>query len=49
MQETTIEHRRHELEDLLEAMKANPSRDWSEERKRVLVLQLMVGGRLKRA
>jgi hypothetical protein len=44
MQETTIEHRRHELKGLLDAMKAQPSRDWSEARKRVAVLQRMVGG-----
>lgn len=44
MQETTIEDRRHELKELLEAMKAQPSRDWTEERKRVAVLQRMVEG-----
>jgi hypothetical protein len=42
MQETTLEDRRHELKDLLEAMKAQPSRDWSEEKKRVIVLQRML-------
>lgn len=45
MQETTIEHRRHELKDLLDAMKARPSQDWSEAKKRVLVLQRMLAGR----
>lgn len=44
MQETTIEHRRSELKELLEAMKAQPSRDWSEEKKRVAVLRQMVEG-----
>lgn len=45
MQETTIEDRRRELKDLLDAMKARPSRDWSEAKRRVAVLQRMVGGR----
>lgn len=44
MQETTLEHRRHELKDLLEAMKAQPSRDWSEAKRRVTVLHKMVAG-----
>lgn len=44
MQETTIEHRRNELKELLEAMQAQPSRDWSEAKKRVAVLRRMVEG-----
>lgn len=45
MRETTAEDREHELRDLLNAIRANPSRDWSAERKRVVVLQKMLAGR----
>jgi hypothetical protein len=42
MQETTIEHRKQELRQLLDQIDAAPSRDWTEERKRVVVLKQMI-------
>jgi hypothetical protein len=45
MQETTHEDRRNELESLLAAIAASPTRDWSQERKRVVVLRKMLASR----
>jgi len=42
MQETTIDDRRNELKELLRQIEAAPSRDWTEERKRVVVLRTMI-------
>lgn len=42
MKETTLEDRKHELKQLLEQIEAHPERDWSEEKKRVAVLQKMI-------
>lgn len=42
MDGTTTEDRRKELKVLLAQMEAQPSRDWTAERERVLVLQKMI-------
>lgn len=42
MHETTEEDRRKELRVLLDRIQQHPERDWSEERKRVAVLQQML-------
>lgn len=39
MREITTEDRRKELRSLLERIETHPERDWTEERKRVAVLQ----------
>lgn len=44
MRDTTMEDRRKELADLLEAMQQHPERDWSEARRRVAVLKEMLEG-----
>lgn len=44
MRETTMKDREHELRDLLKAIEATPSRDWTEERKRIVVLRTMLAG-----
>ncbi len=45
MQETTTKDREKELRSLLDAIAAHPERDWTEERKRVAVLQRMLGAK----
>lgn len=42
MDPVTIEDRKKELHTLLEQMQAHPSRDWTRERERVVVLQQMI-------
>ncbi len=42
MHGTTIQDRKNELRVLLDQMKAHPTRDFTEERKRVVVLQNMI-------
>jgi hypothetical protein len=42
MQETTHEDRRKELRALLAQIEAHPERDWSEERKRIAVLNELI-------
>ena len=42
MQQVTRNDREHELEGLLAQIRAHPERAWSEERKRVAVLQRML-------
>ncbi len=42
MTPVTIEDRKKELRVLLDRIQAHPSMDWSEERKRVVVLQEMI-------
>ena len=43
MHETTMEDRRKELRVLLDKIAAHPEQDLTEERRRVAVLQAMVG------
>lgn len=43
MTPVTIEDRKKELRMLLDRIQAQPSRDWTEERQRVVVLQEMIG------
>lgn len=45
MRETTMEDRRHELASLLDAIASHPERDWSAERRRLVVLKEMLAGR----
>jgi len=42
MDPVTIDDRKKELRTLLEQMQATPSRDWTRERERVVVLQQMI-------
>jgi hypothetical protein len=42
MEPVTIEDRKKELRILLEQIEAAPSRDWSRERERIVVLQQMI-------
>lgn len=42
MKETTMEDRRKELRSLVSQIEAHPERDWTEERKRILVLREMI-------
>lgn len=42
MEPVTIDDRRKELRSLLDQIDANPSRDWSSERTRIVVLQQMI-------
>jgi len=42
MSGVTIEDRKKELRVLLQQMEAQPSRDWTEQRERVVVLQKMI-------
>ncbi|BAK65139.1 hypothetical protein SLG_04640 [Sphingobium sp. SYK-6] len=42
MTPVTIDDRKKELRSLLEQIQANPSRDWTRERERVVVLQHMI-------
>lgn len=42
MTPVTIDDRKKELHSLLEQIQANPSRDWTKERERVVVLQQMI-------
>ena len=42
MEEVSIDDRKKELQTLLKQMEAQPSRDWTEERKRVAVLNEMI-------
>lgn len=39
MEQMTAEHRHNELRGLLDRIEAHPERPWTEERKRVAVLQ----------
>lgn len=47
MQETTIEDRKKELRGLLDMISAHPEKAFTEERKRVAVLQTMLAGHEK--
>jgi hypothetical protein len=42
MTPVTIEDRKKELRMLLERIQAQPSRDWTEERQRIVVIQEMI-------
>ncbi|MBN8830725.1 MAG: hypothetical protein J0G94_08890 [Sphingomonadales bacterium] len=42
MEPVTIEDRKKELRVLLDQIEAAPSRDWSRERERIVVLQQMI-------
>jgi len=42
MEAVTIDHRKKELLSLLAQIEAAPSRDWTQERERVVVLQRMI-------
>lgn len=42
MDPVTIENRKAELRTLLNQIEAAPSRDWSRERQRIVVLQQMI-------
>ncbi|MBB5984464.1 hypothetical protein [Sphingobium lignivorans] len=42
MTPVTIDDRKKELRSLIEQIQANPSRDWTRERERVVVLQQMI-------
>lgn len=44
MRETTMEDRRHELANLLDTIARHPERDWSAERRRLVVLKEMLAG-----
>ncbi|GAD48683.1 hypothetical protein NT2_04_00940 [Caenibius tardaugens NBRC 16725] len=43
MQEITEKDRRNELRSLLDAIQQHPERDWSEARRRIAVLQRVLG------
>lgn len=47
MQETTIDDRKRELRNLLDQITAHPERPYTEERKRVAVLQGMLAAHEK--
>lgn len=47
MQETTAHDRENELRQLIAKVSAQPNRSWTEERKRIGVLQSMLGAREK--
>jgi len=42
MDAVTIDDRKKELHTLLEQIQSHPSRDWSRERERIVVLQRMI-------
>lgn len=44
----TIEHRKKELRTLLGQIRSQPSRDWSQARQRVVVLQRMIADAARR-
>lgn len=48
MTPVTIEDRKKELRTLLAQMRDHPSRDWSAERQRVIVLQEMIAADARR-
>ena len=45
MNPVTTDDRKKELHRLLQQIRQHPSRDWSRERRRIVVLQQMVAGR----
>ena len=47
MEPVTMEDRKKELHTLLEQMQSHPSRDWSRERERIVVLQQMIAAEEK--
>jgi hypothetical protein len=44
MDPVTIDDSKKELQSLLAQIQANPSRDWTSERARIVVLQQMIAG-----
>jgi hypothetical protein len=42
MNPVTLEDRRNELHSLLDQLRAEPTRDWTAERQRILVLRQMI-------
>lgn len=49
MEPVAIDDRRRELRNLLDQIEAHPSRDWSSERARIVVLQQMIAAHEKQA
>lgn len=47
MEPVTMDDRKKELQALLAQIQAHPSRDWSRERERIVVLQQMIGAEEK--
>jgi hypothetical protein len=49
MNPVTFEDRKRELHSLLEQVRAEPSRDWTAEQQRIVVLQQMIAAEERKA